>query len=225
MLKKTHCIKGHKFSGTNKRGKHICHLCLANNTKKYNRHNKEKVKIKQQEWRTRNREHVISYQNSYNINNRIKRLAYAKEYRRQNSDVIKEKRKQYDRQYRQNRMKYDPIYRLSRYLRTRLNKAVKNQYTKKTDKVCTLTGCTIQELRAHLERQFCDGMSWENYSKKGWHVDHIKPCASFNLTVPEKQKKCFHYTNLQPLWWYDNQSKHAKISYSSRSFLATGTTF
>ena len=50
-------------------------------------------------------------------------------------------------------------------------------------------------------------MTWENHGQYGWHVDHIKPCALFDLTKIEEQKKCFHYTNLQPLWWRDNIKK------------------
>jgi hypothetical protein len=73
-----------------------------------------------------------------------------------------------------------------------------------------LLGCTIQELKIHLESQFEEGMSWENYSKAGWHVDHIRPCASFDLTDPTQQKQCFHYSNLQPLWAKDNLSKGSK---------------
>ena len=73
-----------------------------------------------------------------------------------------------------------------------------------------MIGCTIERLRNHLEAQFTDGMSWENYGKNGWHVDHIRPCASFDLTDPEQQRQCFHYTNLQPLWATDNMRKSAK---------------
>ena len=68
-----------------------------------------------------------------------------------------------------------------------------------------LTGCTVAELRQYLEAQFTDGMSWENRSE--WHIDHVRPCASFDLTDPEQQRECFHYTNLQPLWAADNLSK------------------
>jgi len=50
-------------------------------------------------------------------------------------------------------------------------------------------------------------MSWDNYGYRGWHIDHIRPCASFDLTDPEQQRECFHYTNLQPLWWQDNLRK------------------
>ena len=68
-----------------------------------------------------------------------------------------------------------------------------------------LTGADIDVVKAHLERQFVDGMTWEN--RGAWHVDHIRPCASFDLTDPEQQRQCFHYTNLQPLWAEDNLAK------------------
>jgi len=71
-----------------------------------------------------------------------------------------------------------------------------------------LVGCSMEQLRKHLEEQFAAGMSWENYGK--WHMDHIKPCASFDLSREAEQHKCFHYTNLQPLWAKDNLRKSAK---------------
>ena len=52
-------------------------------------------------------------------------------------------------------------------------------------------------------------MSWNNYGK--WHVDHIRPCIDFDLSKPEEQQKCFHYTNLQPLWAEENMRKHYKF--------------
>lgn len=58
-----------------------------------------------------------------------------------------------------------------------------------------------------MQLQFKDGMNWGNYNYNGWHIDHIKPCALFDLSKEEEQKKCFHYTNLQPLWGIDNLKK------------------
>jgi len=72
-----------------------------------------------------------------------------------------------------------------------------------------LVGISAQGLRDHLERRFLPGMTWDNYGALGWHVDHIRPCASFDLTDPEQVKACFHYTNLQPLWAEDNLKKGA----------------
>ena len=70
-----------------------------------------------------------------------------------------------------------------------------------------LLGCSAEQLRTHLEEKFTDGMSWDNYGYRGWHIDHIRPCASFDLTDPQQQLECFHYTNLQPLWAEDNFKK------------------
>jgi hypothetical protein len=71
-------------------------------------------------------------------------------------------------------------------------------------------GADIETVKKHLESLFKKGMSWENHGNEGWHIDHIIPCAAFDLTDPKQQKKCFHYTNLQPLWAKDNLSKGDK---------------
>jgi DNA/RNA endonuclease G (NUC1) len=74
-----------------------------------------------------------------------------------------------------------------------------------------LIGCSPSELKQYIEKQFKLGMTWENYKLHGWEVDHIVPCDSFDLTNVEEQKKCFHYTNLQPLWMRENRQKSCKI--------------
>ena len=76
-----------------------------------------------------------------------------------------------------------------------------------------LTGCSKNDLLKHLESKFTEGMTFENYGE--WHIDHIRPCASFNLEDPEEQKKCFHWTNLQPLWALDNIRKGDKWDYKA----------
>ena len=78
---------------------------------------------------------------------------------------------------------------------------------KKCDSTMKLLGCSIQDVRHHLEKQFAVNMSWDNHGFSGWHIDHIKPCASFDLTKEDEQRKCFHYTNLQPLWAKENLQK------------------
>jgi len=94
-------------------------------------------------------------------------------------------------------------------LRERIRCAVRGIATKSAPTM-VLIGCSIQELRAHLEALFLPGMTWKNYGFRGWHVDHKRPCVSFDLTDPAQQRACFHYTNLQPLWAKDNLKKHAK---------------
>ena len=70
-----------------------------------------------------------------------------------------------------------------------------------------LLGCGHREFLEHLESEFIDGMSWENYGVNGWHIDHIEPCCSFDLASPEEQLKCFNYKNTQPIWGKDNLKK------------------
>ena len=73
-------------------------------------------------------------------------------------------------------------------------------------------GCTLEELKRHLESQFVDGMNWTNWSRDGWHIDHIKPLSSFDLTDRDQFVKAAHFTNLRPLWAKDNLSKWAKLN-------------
>jgi hypothetical protein len=70
-----------------------------------------------------------------------------------------------------------------------------------------LLGCTAEELKVYIESKFKPGMTWENYGREGWHIDHVKACANFDLTNPAQQRECFHYTNLQPLWAQENRKK------------------
>lgn len=119
--------------------------------------------------------------------------------------------KEQKREYAKNRYANDESFRIMTNLRARLRHALSAQSARKSLSTLGLTGCTIDELKEHLESQFINGMTWDNYSFEGWHVDHIVPCAVFDLTNPEQQKLCFHYTNLQPLWAKDNRTKYAKL--------------
>jgi hypothetical protein len=102
--------------------------------------------------------------------------------------------------------------RLANRLRRRFEKAFKHR---KTSRICAeLTGTSVAALRVHLEAQFKPGMSWENYGFEGWHIDHIRPVCSFQLTDPAQQRACFHYTNLQPLWKNENLAKGKKFQKS-----------
>ena len=116
--------------------------------------------------------------------------------------------REWHRLYLAKKSKNDPMFRVITNLRIRIWQVlVRNS---KSAKTMILLGCTVEFFKEHLEKQFDEKMSWENYGKY-WHVDHIKPCASFDLTKPEEQKKCFHWTNLQPLEGRENESKGAKL--------------
>ena len=111
--------------------------------------------------------------------------------------------------YEKNRKQTDPEFKLLLTLRSRLGTALKRKNATKNTHTLDLTDCTIPYLMGYLEAKFTEGMTWENHGT--WHIDHIKPCCSFNLLDEEEQKKCFHYTNLQPLWAIDNLIKGSQV--------------
>jgi hypothetical protein len=122
--------------------------------------------------------------------------------------VNKEKIKELGNIYVKERCKRDPQYKLSLHLRSRLAHAIREGHHKlKCGSHVIDLGCSIEELKEYLESKFLPGMSWNNWSKTGWHVDHVKPLSAFNLILPEEFKVACHYTNLQPLWAKDNLSK------------------
>ena len=134
----------------------------------------------------------------YYINNKERILERQKIYTSKNKEKINEYRKKIYLE----RYNSDLNFKIKTILRARFKIALKYGY--KSDSVINLIGCSIEDLKKHLESQFKEGMLWENYGIYGWHIDHIIPCASFDLTDPEQQKKCFNYKNLQPLWAKDN---------------------
>lgn len=97
---------------------------------------------------------------------------------------------------------------LAHNLRVRLRCAV-GRGTKKGSAVRDL-GCSVAECKAYLESKFQSGMTWENYGKDGWHIDHIKPLSAFDLSDREQLIQACHYSNLQPLWAVDNRRKSDK---------------
>lgn len=105
---------------------------------------------------------------------------------------------------------------LANGLRSRILKALKAHGCKRADNTMKLIGCSCSELKSHIERLWLPGMTWKNKSYYGWHIDHVIPCASFDLSKPEEQKKCFHFSNLQPLWWIDNLKKNSRTDCSVR---------
>jgi hypothetical protein len=100
----------------------------------------------------------------------------------------------------------DVLYKLRRLTRGRLSKIV----TRRTKRIDEIIGCDWSQLKTHLESQFKTGMSWDNWSQSGWHIDHIIPLAS--AKSEDELYKLSHYSNLQPLWWYENIAKSDKIS-------------
>ncbi len=166
--------------------------------------------------RKKNAEILRQKGREYYARNVEKESLRKKEARKKHPERHKEARRKYEAKNphawtkaHNKRMATDPIYRLIRNMRCRTYHALAGKRKKDTTK--KLLGCNLEQARQHIENQFTEGMSWDNYGTHGWHIDHIMPCASFNLTDPEEQRKCFHYTNLQPLWAEDNLKKSDTI--------------
>lgn len=107
--------------------------------------------------------------------------------------------------YYSDRKKTDVQFKLVTLLRTRLCNAIRNN--QKAGSAISDLGCSIEELKSYLESLFQPGMAWSNWTKDGWHIDHIIPISSFDLCDREQVKKACHYSNLQPLWARDNMLK------------------
>lgn len=117
--------------------------------------------------------------------------------------------------------KTNPNSKLATLLRNRVRAALKAKTRQLT--ALELIGCTLEELRSHLESRFLPGMCWNNHTLKGWHIDHVIPCSAFDLSKKEDQRRCFNYKNLRPLWWIDNlkKGKSMKQLTGGASLLAT----
>ena len=142
-----------------------------------------------------------AYQRAYRQKNKEERNAYQRAYRQKN----KEERRAYQAEYARTRRQKDPLYNFFHSIRSQAVRVVKQVgLGKKPTNTFKWVGCSPEELKAHIESLFLEGMTWDNYGKYGWHVDHIRPVSSFK---PEEWEQINHYTNLQPLWWQDNLSK------------------
>jgi len=174
--------------------------------KKYIVENKSQIKENQKKYYIENKIIIDKKIKNYYQKNIIKMKEYYKNYR----DNHKKHNNKYLRQKRKTNIQFQIICNL----RTRLCETVKNNVKSASTK--ELLGCTVKFLKRHLELQFTEGMAWNNHGrgwhgKREWHIDHIKPCDSFDLSKFEEQRKCFHYSNLQPLWALDNLKKGSKI--------------
>jgi hypothetical protein len=184
--------------------------------------NKEKIKKKIKQNYEINKDKKLLYQKQYYKNNKQKINIYNKKLRSENFEKyqkkdkeyyqlnyetkIKNKKREYMRKRRQN-----SLFKTIDYLKRRMLLALNKSNSIKSKKHIDLIGCSPEFLKNYLESKFKNGMTWQNHKRRGWHIDHIKPCSSFDLSKEEEQLACFHYTNLQPLWWHENLKKSNKI--------------
>lgn len=126
-------------------------------------------------------------------------------------------RKDYLPRYHRERTKRDPHFRLTGVLRHRIWLALKSQKVKKSERTEKLIGCSFAEFRQHIEKQFQPGMTWENYGRRGWEIDHRVPLAAFNLADPEQQKLAFNFHNQRPMWRPANRAKNDLMEHEGKT--------
>lgn len=203
LICSTKIIKSNNKSNNQKYCSDLCSkIAIKKQKPKYNKKYYDSHKTQyysySKKWRELNREYYLqlgrNYYQQHKKENSLKCKEYSKIHRKQLNRYLRTWKKEY------------PESILIDRLRKRIWDAIKNNY--KSAHTLELLGCSIESLRIHLQKQFTKGMSWSNYGK--WHIDHIKPCASFDLFKPKEQRKCFNYTNLQPLWAEDNLRKGIK---------------
>ncbi len=148
-----------------------------------------------------NREHEQNRQMDWLAKHPLSGLARSMKYYWKNKALIHARQKA--------RRANDVAYRLKCRLKGRIRSAVKRASGLKAKKSMDLLGCTMPDFLIYIESKFDVGMSWQNYGL--WEIDHIMPCALFDLSKPEHQKRCFHFSNLQPLWRNENRRKCDKM--------------
>lgn len=185
--------------------------------KKWHEKNKEKRLAQQKDYYRNNKEKIKKYAKEYNLKNREKiKLRTKLWYEKNKEEILKKDRERKrlnpeKRRIREKNNYHNNLnYRLKKIVMRRLNHAL-NDNQKISNTLGLLGVNDLEILISHLKSKFKKGMSFDNYGE--WHIDHIIPCASFDLTKESEQKKCFHYTNLQPLWAKDNFSKGCRLNW------------
>lgn len=196
----------------------VCKPCTYIYQKQYRIDSQEKVHEWYNDYRSKPevKQRVKEYNKLYQKKNRAKLTKLSREWREKNREEQTIKRRLYER----HKAKTDHTYRLTKNLRRRVYSVLNGK--NKSASTLELIGCTVDELKVYLEGMFEDWMNWENYGAytvngvRSWVVDHIKPCASFDLSQPEQQRACFNYKNLQPLCGRENLVKGDKLDYPTK---------
>lgn len=153
--------------------------------------------------------------NKYKISKRIKKTKeelklYHREWYRKNKNRYKKYRnKKYRNEYKRDRMKKDPLFRMRLNISNYMRKIIKSNGNVKSQKMQNILGINFTDYKNYLENLFEEGMSWDNWTFNGWHIDHIIPlCSAKN---EQELLQLLHYSNTRPLWAKDNLSKGGKI--------------
>lgn len=184
-----------------------CKSCLKIVDFEYRRRNKEKLRKRSEDYRKTERYKEYVKKRNKNKEFLEERRKKARKYYYDNKENRLKYSKKYYTEYANERKKHDIQFKITCLLRDRLSKAILNK--SKTGSAIRDLGCSISEFKKHIESKFKPGMTWENHGE--WHIDHIIPLASFDLTDRKQVKKACNYKNLQPLWAEENLKKGASV--------------
>jgi hypothetical protein len=164
-------------------------------------------KVADKKWRDNNKEYMSNKSKTWYEQNKEYRKEYLKEYREKNIDNIRKTKRDYER----NRKASDPLYKLISNFRTAIYTVLKESNVDKYGHYFDILQYTPEELIIHLEKQFVQDMTWDNYGI--WHVDHKLPITSFDIQEmgDEEFMRCWCLDNLQPMWGEENIRKSNKI--------------
>lgn len=176
-----------------------CKVCRNIVNKEYRISHKEKYNKLRRVQYLKNKEYILKQKKEYTKKNTNKKAAYDLIYREKNKQKIRESKHQWELKHCN-----EPLFKIKRNLRRRLLHVLNGEI--KQAPTFELIGCSVEELKKHLEDQFDPKMTWNNYGIY-WHIDHIIQCQEFDLTQLSEQKECFHYSNLRPLEAKKNVSK------------------
>jgi hypothetical protein len=190
------------------------------NEKEYRREyyaqNKNWEKLYNTTYKQQNRERLLVAGRKYYYEHKKEASERHKKYRKVNFHELNEYNRNYkkehiekireqDRVRRNRKYRSDVNYRLRIKLRTRLGNVIGAK--KKVGSAIKDLGCSIEWFRKYIESKFSSGMTWDNYGRRGWHLDHIIPLAKFDLTDRKQFLIACHYTNYQPMWETENVKK------------------
>jgi hypothetical protein len=184
-----------------------CKKCTCKRRRDAYKKNPQKYKDDNRKNYLKHRERRLKSRQQYYQNNKEKVKQCVKRYYQNNKDKCNQKKNEYRRKKHHN----DPLYRMKRNISRQFSLFMKGTKEQSTWKYVDYT---LQELKEHLEAQFTEGMTWDNYGRSGWHIDHIKPKCLFDHTDPVQVKECWSLNNLQPLWATNNLRKGGRYDQS-----------
>jgi len=213
IAKKTREKNKHKTKGRMDKWKEL----NPNYRKEYVKKNKQLISDIQKRSNEKNKQALSIKSKIYYKENKEKHKKWSADYALKNKEKLLAARRIWEK----NKIESDSNYLMQKKLRSRVRMAMKCSGLKKSKRTEDLIGCSIVELRSYIQNVFEDGMTWDNWSQRGWHIDHKIPISWFNLKNESCMMKAFHFTNMKPMWAKENILK--SNNYSDKLNLETWT--